>query len=294
MLLLFWGGVAEFLIGHPSSVKWYHSTGYAPRCLVTAISGSSAVNPFLYDTSASNECVYGIFDHPCTSADVYSDHWVVGTTGAGLFQIDWPTAFAYGCPIYEPANISGLVETFDMFSGLLSENIISIEANHDYLGVVTDAGLCYGKAGQPGFINYVTESGTDCFVCEDDHVYLAEGNRVLEKDSPTDFGSWDATYNLATGINDIWVTTKDGVNTLYVATQSGIAVFERDQNFYYGSENYSQIKAEVGTSINHGHIFAVCSGVVDIINMQHKQLENTITYSGIAILAYENKRLYSK
>jgi hypothetical protein len=169
-----------------------------------------------------------------------------------------------------------------------------MESNNDYLGVVTSSGFCYGKLGETGFLSYITVSGKDCYVCQDGRVFLAEGNRVLEQAAPVDLVAWDREYGLGREINDIWVVEKDGIDTLFVATESGIAVFEKDGSFYFGTSDYSQIKAEVGTTINHGHVFAVRSEAVDIINLQHKQLENTITYSGIAILAYENKRIYSK
>jgi hypothetical protein len=230
----------------------------------------------------------------CNSSDVYLDELIIGTLDSGLLKINWNSVKANGCPIAEPVDLSGIVETFSTFGGLLSNNIISIEANNDYLGVVTAAGFCYGKLGKDYFSTYLTESGKDCFVCQDGRIFLAEGNRVLEQSPPVGTVSWEREYNFEFEINDIWVTQKGEIPTLYVATQSGISIVESDQSFYYGSENYSQIKAEVGTTINHGHVFAVCSGVVDIINMQHRELENSIDYSGLAILAFENKRLYSK
>ena len=195
-----------------------------------------------------------------------------------------------------PPDLSASVGTFTTFSGLLSQNIIGVEANAGYLGVVTGSGFCYGRAGEENFLTYVTSSGKACFVCaESDAPYFAEGSRVLYAGNPSSFAVWDREYTLNAGVNDIWVTEKDGIDTLFVATESGVAVFERGQEFHYGNSNYSQIKAEVGATINAGHIFAVSAQTVDIINMRNKELENSITYSGgIVVVALENKRLYSK
>lgn len=292
MLLLFWKSLG-LTIGLPSDIKWYHSTGYPPRCLVPGELGLSVVNPFLLHDSV--ECSYVLLNEQCNTADVYGGDLLIGTNSYGIKSVDWSVVESADCLVQGPANLYGSVGTFTTFSGLLSQNIISIEANNEYLGVVTGSGLCYGKQGQPDYYTFSTESGKACYVCQTDMVYLAEGDRVLAKDSPVDFSAWDREYNLEAEVNDIWVTEKGGINTLFVATESGVVVFERDQEFLYGDSNYSQIKAEVGTTINQGHVFAVSDQTVDIINMRNKELENSLTYSGgIVVVAIENKRLYSK
>jgi hypothetical protein len=293
MLLLFWKALG-FLAGLPISIKWYHSPSYPPRCIIAGPEGASVANPFLYETATTNECAFATFGHQCNCADVYSGNLVLGTEDAGLYKLPWTSIIQESCNVLVPRNLSSLAETFVDFNGLLSNRVISIEANNEYLGVVTDAGFCYGKSGDADFITYSTESGKDCFVCQNGTAYFAEGDRILAKGAPTDFTTWETEYNLGKDINDIWVVERDGIDTVFIATVSGLAVIEQGQEFYYGDKNYSQIKAEVGSSFNHGHVFAVSSGTVDIINLQHKQLENTITYSGLAILAYENKRIYSK
>lgn len=242
----------------------------------------------------NQECSYAYLNKVCVSADIFDNKLLFGTAADGLFYLDWTATKAVGCDIENPTDITGSIETFSDFSGLLSNNILKIEANNGFLGVLTDSGFSYGKHGEPAYINYITESGKDCFVCKADFVYVAEGNRIVAKATPTDFTAWDTEYNLDQEVNDIWVVEKDGINTLFVATQSGVVVFEKDASFSYGSRNYSQIKAEVGTTINQGHIFAVSSNTVDIINMRTKLLDDTITYDGTAILGIENKRLYSK
>jgi hypothetical protein len=254
--------------------------------------GLSIMNPYI--VHESKECAYAVLEDQCNTADVYQDQVIIGTKTNGLFSLSWNTVKAAGCAVDYPQDLTASIGTFTTFSGLLSQNIIAMEANGDYLGVVTSSGFCYGKTGEGSFLAYLTESGKDCYVCPDGSAFLAEGNRVLEQASPVDLVTWDREYNPGAEVNDIWVVQKDGINTLFAATESGIAVFEKDEEFYFGDLDYSQIKAEVGTTINHGHVFAVRSQAIDIINMQHKELENTIDYTGIALLICENKRIYSK
>jgi hypothetical protein len=293
MLLLFWKSLG-FIAGTPISLKWYHSPGYPPRCIIAGTDGTSVANPFLRETATTNECSFAAFGHQCNSADVYGGDLIMGTEDAGLYKLPWSSVTQETCNVLAPRNLSSLAETFVDFNGLLSGRVISVEANDDYLGVVTDTGFCYGKAGNADFTTYSTTSGKDCFVCQNGTAYLAEGDRVLAKNSPTDFITWETEYNLGRDINDIWVVERDGIDTVFIATVSGLAVLEQGQEFYYGDKDYSQIKAEAGSSFDRGHVFAVSSGTVDVINLQHQQLENTVTYSGLAILAYENKRIYSK
>ena len=292
MLLLFWKALG-LIAGVPADIRWYHPSTHPPRCLIPGEIGLSVVNPYLY--YESTECSYAVLEKQCVASDVYQSDVIIGTQSDGLFSLPWSVVQNAGCIVDGPMDLSSGVGTFTTFSGLLSQNIISIEANGDHLAVVTNSGVCYGKQGEGSYYNYASSSGVDGFVTEGGHLYFAEGNRVLRQGEVSYPLSFQDAYTMGRDINDIWVTNKDGIDTLFVATESGVAVFERDQEFYYGSSNYSQIKAEVGTTINAGHIFAVSDQTVDIINMRNKELENSITYSGgIVVMAIENKRLYSK
>jgi hypothetical protein len=290
MLLLFWKALG-LNTGSPLDVKWYHTSGWPPRCLVGCDSGLSITNPYMSQTHS--ECSYAYINKRCVSSDVYDGKIILGTESDGLYYLDLMQTM-YSTNTNIPPDLASEVETFSDFSGLLSNNILKIEANNDYLGILTADGFSYGKKGTSDFINFSTTSGKDCFVCKSDYVYVAEGNRVFAKNAPTDFVTWDRDYTLDQEINDIWVVEKDGINTLFVATENGLSIFEKDEIFQYGSKNYSQIKAEVGTTINQGHVFAVASNTVDIINMRTKSLESSTTYSGVATLGIENVRLYSK
>lgn len=292
MLLLFWNALDLLNAGPITSLSWYHTSDSPPRCLVTGEYGISVVNPYL--NYEYKECSYALVDQECVDADIYQGSLVFGALSGGLFQIPWSYVQSQLCDVGNPKNMTTQVGEFTTFSGLLSETIIAIEANNDYIGIVTGSGLCYGKQGQTDFYTFSTESGKACYVCQDDMVYLAEGNRVLAKNSPADFSSWDREYNFGSEVNDVWVTEKDGIDTLFVATESGVQVVCGSSMETYGASNYSQVKAEVGTTFNKGHVFAVANNSVDIFNLQHKELEQSITYSGMVVVALENKRLYSK
>lgn len=292
MLLLFWKALG-LNIGIPVDIKWYHSGG-PPLCLLSGENGLSVVNPYLYNDTS--ECAYALLNKQCNTADVYQGDIIIGTQEDGLFNLSWSEVTARGCDVENPPDLAASVGTFTTFSGLLSQNVISIEANGDHLAVVTNSGVCYGKQGDTDYSVYISSSGVRGYVTQDGELYFGEGNRVLYTGAVSGPSiAFEGNYQPGESVNDIWVTEKDGINTLFVATESGVAVYERDQEFTFGDSNYSQIKAEVGTTINVGHVFAVSDQTVDIINMRNKELENSITYSGgIVVVAIENKRLYSK
>lgn len=298
MLLLFWGTTGLLSTGYPNNLSWRHSTGYPPRYLCSAETGLSIINPF-HPEGVSPECSYAILDKTCVSSDVYDGNIVIGTASGGLYKVDWDYVIGKGCDINNPYDFSSDIEGFTTFSGLLSNEIIEVEANGDYLGIVTSSGFCYGRAGESEYINYVTESGKDCFVRADNHVYFAEGNRILSKGSPGDFSSWDQEYNLSYEINDIWVASKEGVDTIFVGTEGGPYVIQGANTYDYstvvsGSKNIVSVAVEYDSNYNWGHLFTAASGMVNIINLKSKEVETIIPYEGLVLFAVESQRLYSK
>lgn len=297
MLLLFWN-VTESIIGIPTNIRWYHQPGYPPRCICGAESGFSVINPY-FASAANSECSYAVMGKKCNGTDVYINDIVIGTESDGLYKIDLDTVKTKSYSIDNPEDLISYVEEFTTFSGLLSNEILAVEANGEYLGIVTSSGFCYGRAGEANYLNYVTESGKDCFVRSDNYVYLAEGNRILHRGSPTDFTSWDGEYNLDYDINDIWVTTSYGVDTLFVGTEGGPYVIRGGDIFDYttiisGSKNIISLATEYDSKYDWGHLFTASSGVVNIINLKSNTLEQSISYEGSALFAIETQRLYSK
>jgi len=297
MLLLFWGA-AGLLTGYPINLCWRHSTGYPPRYLCSAEMGLSIINPF-HPEGVSPECSYALLEKKCIDSDVYDGNVIIGTEENGLYKIGWDYVIGKGCDVNNPYDFSSDIENFTTFSGLLASGIIAVEANGDYLGIVTSSGFCYGKQGETNYITYVTESGKDCFVKADDYVFLAEGNRILAKNSPTDFVTWDQEYNFEYDINDIWVNSKEGVDTIFVGTEGGPYVIQGTSTFDYstvvsGSKNVISVAVEYDSNYNWGHLFTSASGIVNIINLKSKEVETTIDYEGIVLFAAESQRLYSK
>lgn len=303
MLLLFWGGTEGFngfslTPGIPYNIRWYHSTGYPPRCICGTASGISIINPY-YPQSLNMECSYALINKKCTGTDVYNNDLVIGTELDGLFKTDWATIKSKSMDIGEAQDLTSFVQEFTTFSGLLSNEIIAVEANGDYLGIVTSSGFCYGRPGEAEYLNYVTQSGKDCYVRSDNYVYFAEGNRILCKESPGNFTTWEGEYNFPYDINDIWVTSKDDTDTIFVGTEGGPYVVRGNDTYDYtdivvGSKNIISVSAEYDSTYNWGHLFTAAEGIINIINLKSKLLENSISYSGSTLFAAETQRLYSK
>ena len=296
MLLLFWN--QTLTIGTPSNIRWYHSSGYPPRCVVGAERGFSVINPY-YSSDLELECVYALLNKKCTSTDVYDNNIVVGTATDGLLKTDWDYIKNITCNPDSPVDISLEVDSFTTFSGLLSDEIIALEANGDYLAVLTSTGLCLGKSGNEFYISYLTSSGADCFVKNNGCTYLAEGNRILVKENPEDFYSWDNEYNLPYNINDLWVSSNESKDTLFVATENGAYII-KDNNIYdftpviSGSKDILSIAVDYDAHYNWGHFFTISSDTLNIINLKNKSLEKTISYNENVLFAVETQRLYSK
>lgn len=293
MLLLFWNVYGLESIGFINNLKWFHSGDHPPRCFATGDLGVSVLNPYM--AYEKKECSYFTVDQKCVDADVFKGNVIFGTEGGGLYKTSWSGVRNSMCDVESPTDLSTNVETFTEFTGLLSQDIISVEANNDYLGVVTGSGLSYAVHGDSVYVNFTSTSGKSAFVTQDGSVFFAEGDRVLYKNTPAgSLTPWDSIYYLGAEVNDIWVSETGNLKTLFVATESGVHTFWESSSYSYGDANYSTVKAELGSTINQGHIFALTDSRVDIINMRLKELENSITYSGIPVVIIENKRLYSK
>lgn len=296
MLLLFWRqlGLGS---GEALGVRWYHSTACPPRCLFNATDGFSIINPF-FSGVESSECSWVIVGESCNAIDVQNDYVLAGFESTGIYR--FPVSAMLECNVESPADLSDLLEqSYTTSSGLLSNEIIAIEAQGDYLGVVTSSGLCWNKS-EGSFVTYTTTSGRDVFISPYPNTYLAEGEDLkMKQGEVADFLTWDREWNLGREIRDIWVNTHEGADTVFVATASGAVMIRGDDLYDFsstisGSLDLHTVAVEHDSHYDWGHLFTASLGEVNIINLTHKTLENTISYAPSGIVAFETQRIYSK
>lgn len=290
MLLLL--GQNTVTAGTIKNAKWLHLPGYAPRCLCGAENGFAVVNPYAYPVSA-NECISVIMDGT-VNCMCYYDNEVLAGTNTGIYSLDWSSYGHYadgGNPLDASDSLS---LNYNTTNGLLSDQIISLDACNEYLVVVTSGGLSWKKSSGE-FINYVTTSGHKAFVDSSPTTYLADGNTLrIKYGEPVSFDAWDTEIDLGESINDLWVSS----NVIFMATDIGISIWNSGSLYNYtavsGSLPLRRITGELDTTFDWGHIFVASSDCINIFNLKQKAIESHIDFNDSAVLCIDYPRIYSR
>jgi hypothetical protein len=297
MLLLFWNQRAAG-VGLITGVKWYHDPLYMPRFFCVGEQGMTFVNPYA-DPALSPECSYITHNTAFNDSTYYQGEVLAGATD-GIFRLDWDIVKSVDCDLTDPTDISShVLSSYTVASGLLSNHVLAIDGMDDYLVVLTSSGISWKKGTDP-FISGITTSGVDVCLTGGPRTYLADGDTVrLKIGDVVDFTSWDAEYNVGREITDLWVNQYLGVDTIFCATVSGMVMIEGDNQYDFsntlsGSLELTSVATEYDSGFNWGHAFTAASGIVNIINLKHKTVENTVTYEGKAVLGVDTQRIYSR
>lgn len=295
MLLFFWRGKSESILGSIYSLTWHHTPDYRPLVMCGCQNGATIINPFLYDPIIIPECARVLTGEPCYGLDVYNNQLLLGTMSSGVLQITWQTVKDVGCSLGNPIDLFRYaVQSYNTASGILSDSIMGLDSYGDNLVIMTASGLSYFSNPSAPPINYATTSGGPTYVTEDGCIYVCDGSNLKVKNCPIlDFSSWDSEWSftddlvgLAVNRNTVFTATSSGV---YVITQSGVL----DLSPTVAGELISDLSVEFDSKEDWGHLFISASGSVDIINLKTKLVEKTITYSG-SVFAVETPRIYSK
>jgi hypothetical protein len=292
MLLLFWrptGGI----VGYVSDIRWMHLSGYPPRCVISADGGVATINPYMKHPDNLVECAFSSTPSSVVRSCYYQSE-IVSASNAGVLATPW-SELVSECDVTNPKDVSGSTYTkYNTVSGLLSENVIDIDAYGDYLAMLTDQGLSWKKEGTDTFVNCLTTSGKSVYV-NDQATYLADGSTIrVKRGEPVSFDSWDSEYDLGSDISRIWVNR----GTIFASTSDGLYVRYDDEVYHYtalsGSLNLSSVSVEYDSSFSWGHAFTISDDCVNIINLKDKTIENSISYTNRVVLAVDYPRLYSK
>jgi len=296
MLLLFWNLVG-INIGLVTNIKWFHDHMYSPRFFCLAQEGMSIINPYA-DPNQRPECSFITSDVPLTDATYYNNNILIGST-TGVKSLGWDTIKRAGCFLNNPEDLTIEVsESYNTSSGILSDEIIAIDSLNNYLAILTTSGLSW--TSNESFVNYLTTSGSKVSMTNGPRTYLADGDTLrLKIGEISDFSSWDEEYYIGREITSLHVNQYNGIDTLFCATASGLVMIEGENiydfsNTLSGSLELTSVATEYDSSFNWGHAFTGASGIVNIINLKHKTIENTIEYDGQPVLAVDYPRIYSR
>jgi hypothetical protein len=283
MLLLFWKNL-DLSIGIPTSIAWVSQRN---RSIVHSAAGFSVINQWIYPVDFMETSFGFTGDTSCST--VWNDMLLIGTS-AGVQQIP------IGSVTFErhddPIDLTQQMQPgFNTASGLLSDDIIAIDAYQDDLVVLTGSGM--SLLTPSGFLSWPTSSGSDVFLSPNGNLYLAEGNLVRSVVSnQTEPLIWETT-ELSHNILDLWVSSGDQ-DTVFVATVSGVYTIQNKNVVHYGtilsgSGLINSVRPELGSSQNFGHFFAsAADGIVNVVNLKSGLVETTI--SGTALLAVDYAR----
>ena len=298
MLLLFWK-VVGVEVGVIRNIRWYHDESYSPRYLCGADQGLTILNPYI--SIDLPECSY--FQTPAeVKGSCVFENYILAGTPSGVYQISWDTVKQYNCDVYSPQDLSSQSSlSYTTASGLLSDDIIALDALGPYLAIVTSSGLYWKKSGTGTYLNCPTIDGRDIYISAGPTIYFAESNQLrIKYGEPTDLSSWDRTISYPNQqINRISINTWNGQDVLFIATTSGLDIWQGDtlQTYYdviSGTKSLSSVVSELDSRLGWGHVFVSASGGVNILNLKSGLVEKYMDFNGIEIPAIGYPRLYSK
>ena len=275
MLLLFWNTRDKFRTGKLTSVYWYYDKIQSPWCFCSTSGGMDFIKPWY---GSKGYCSHILTNVPVSCVTLFDEKIIFGTLGSGIYAVNYSIVRDNGC--YDTNLSTKMYEFITTESGISSNNIVSIDANSNFLGVVTYSGLDWIKRDSDSIVNYPTTSGRDVVIGIDGSTFFADGSSLkIKYGQPTDYTIWDFEYTFSGSINKLRVNN----NCVFVGTEYGAYVVNPDSNvpickmFNLGN-NIVSIAIEQDSNCDWGHLFTATSDYVYFNN-----LKLYTTYSGVFV-----------